>query len=77
MKRAVPDVTVTKDTNDGERTTRWPTDPPEIRSGEPDMPPPRLEAPTLSSNRAALGTTQPEASSTSVSAGTITGSTSE
>jgi hypothetical protein len=74
MKRKVPDVTVTKDTNDGERTTKWPTDPPEIRSGEPDMPPPGPEASTPSSNRAVLGTTQPETSSPSVSAGTVTAS---
>jgi hypothetical protein len=77
IKRTVPDLTITKETNYGEMSTKWPANPPEIRTSEADMPPPRQEASTLSSDRADLGKAQPERLSPSTSDGTITGNTSE
>jgi hypothetical protein len=77
IKRTVPDLTITKDTNYGERSPKWPANPLEVPTSEAGMPPSRQEASTLSSNRADLGKAQPERLSPSTSGGTIAANASE
>jgi hypothetical protein len=77
VKNPVPDLTVTKDTNYGETSTKWPAKPPQTQNGEAGMQPPRQETSAPSSNRAGLGKAQPETLSLSTTGRTMPASTSE